>query len=44
MAYLKGLQADIANIKSLGFVSRDIDAFFLNELNSCRLGAGAEAA
>ena len=34
MSYLKGLQEDIANIKSLGFVSRDIDAFFLNELTA----------
>lgn len=34
MAYLKGLKDDIANIKSLGFVSRDIDAFFLNELTA----------
>ncbi len=32
MSYLKGLKEDIANVKSLGFVSRDIDAFFLNEL------------
>lgn len=34
MSYLKGLKKDIANVKSLGFVSRDIDAFFLNELNA----------
>jgi hypothetical protein len=34
MAYLKGLIPDIRNIESLGFVSRDIDAFFLNELTA----------
>jgi hypothetical protein len=34
MSYLKGMKRDIANINSLGFVSRDIDAFFLNELTA----------
>jgi hypothetical protein len=34
MAYLKGLKKTLSNIKSLGFVSRDIDAFFLNELSA----------
>ena len=32
LPYLKGLQPRIKNIRSLGFVARDVDGFFLNEL------------
>lgn len=32
LPYLKGLQSRIRNVRSLGFVARDVDGFFLNEL------------
>ena len=32
LPYLKGLQSRIKNVRSLGFVARDVDNFFLNEL------------